>query len=119
MFLHADNDGFRLDANHDQPIDEDDLPTLGTAHRDRAVREAQWRKRASGAEWTEKWWFADAAEIREADFNLGARRYRPQSRATVEHRDPLDILAELKGIEAEIVHEINSLASAVLEVIAE
>ena len=28
MFLHADNDGFKLDANHDQPIDEDDLPDL-------------------------------------------------------------------------------------------
>ena len=26
MFLHADFDGFKLDANHDQPIDADDLP---------------------------------------------------------------------------------------------
>ena len=28
MFLHADNDGFKLDANHDQPIEADDLPDL-------------------------------------------------------------------------------------------
>ena len=28
MFLHADSDGFKLDANHDQPVDEDDLPDL-------------------------------------------------------------------------------------------
>ena len=35
MYLHADNDGFKLDANHDQPIDEDDLPGLIEAFRDR------------------------------------------------------------------------------------
>ena len=28
MFLHADNDGFKLDANHDRPIEENDLPEL-------------------------------------------------------------------------------------------
>src|SRR5258707_15261222 len=28
MFLPASNDGFKLDANHDQPIDADDLPGL-------------------------------------------------------------------------------------------
>jgi type I restriction enzyme M protein len=28
MFLHAANDGFKLDANHDQPIEADDLPGL-------------------------------------------------------------------------------------------
>ncbi len=35
MFLHAENDGFKLDANHDQPIQEDDLPGLIAAFRDR------------------------------------------------------------------------------------
>ena len=28
LFLHADNDGYKLDANHDSPIDDDDLPAL-------------------------------------------------------------------------------------------
>ena len=28
MFLHASNDGFKLDANHEQPIEADDLPGL-------------------------------------------------------------------------------------------
>ena len=36
MFLHADNDGFRLDANHDRPIDDDDLPGLIVAFENRA-----------------------------------------------------------------------------------
>jgi type I restriction enzyme M protein len=26
LFLHADNDGYKLDANHDTPIEADDLP---------------------------------------------------------------------------------------------
>lgn len=28
LFLHADNDGYKLDANHDTPIENDDLPAL-------------------------------------------------------------------------------------------
>jgi len=26
LFLHADDDGYKLDANHDTPIEADDLP---------------------------------------------------------------------------------------------
>ena len=113
MFLHADNDGFKLDANHDQPIDEDDLPGLVAAYRERGARETEWRVRDPEAEWTENWWFADTEAIREADFNLSAGRHRPQSRAAVEHRDPLEILEELRGIETEILKEIDALAKAV------
>ena len=113
MFLHAENDGFKLDANHDQPIDEDDLPGLVKSFRDREVRWAEWRERDTDADWTQNWWFAEADDIRAADFNLSANRHRPVSHATVEHRDPLEILDELRGIETEILGEINKLAEAV------
>jgi type I restriction enzyme M protein len=119
MFLHADNDGFKLDANHDQPIDEDDLPGLVEAFRDRDARWAAWRERDAEADWTENWWFAGADAIRAAEFNLSANRHRPLSRATVEHRDPLEILDELRGIETEILGEIDQLADAVREAVAE
>ena len=119
MFLHADNDGFKLDANHDQPIDEDDLPGLVAAYRDRAAREAEWRDRDPDAEWTENWWFAETEAIREADFNLSGGRHRPQSRAAVEHRDPLEILGELRGIETEILEEIDVLELAVESALSE
>ena len=79
MFLHAENDGFKLDANHDQPIDEDDLPELVATYRDRAARETEWCDRDQAAEWTENWWFAETEAIRETDFNLTAGRYRPQN----------------------------------------
>ena len=119
MFLHADNDGFKLDANHDRPIEEDDLPGLVEAFGDRAERGKAWAERDEGANWTEKWWFADAEAIRAAEFNLSAGRYRPQNRARVEHRDPLEILGELKAIEREILEEIEALEDEVREAVAE
>ena len=113
LFLHSDNDGFKLDANHDRPIDQDDLPGLIEAFSDRDDRWRQWRDSDPEDDWTENWWFAEAGEIREAEFNLSANRHRPQSRARVEHRDPLEILDELRGIETDILGEIDELADAV------
>ena len=119
MFLHADNDGFKLDANHNQAIDEDDLPDLVAAYRDRPSAEASWSSRDPEAEWTEKWWFAETKAIREADFNLSAGRHRPLSVSAVAHRDPLEILNELRDIETQILAEIDSLESAMRESIRE
>ena len=119
MFLHADNDGFKLDANHDQPIDDDDLPDLTETFRDREARWAAWRDRNPDAAWTENWWFADAVSIRVAEFNLSANRHRPQNRMNVEHRNPLEILDELRAIEMEILGEIDGLANAVRAAVAE
>lgn len=115
MFLHADADGFKMDANHDAVVEEDDLPVLLEAFRSRNARLAQWQGRESAAEWTHKWWFADADTLRVADFNLSAGRYRPQSRATVEHRDPLEILDELMAVEREIGEELEELRGLLVE----
>jgi type I restriction enzyme M protein len=123
MFLHADADGYKLDANHDQPIDDDDLPGLVEAFRDREACWRRWQARDPETAWTEKWWFAGADELRANDFNLSASRYRnlsasryrPQTREQVEHRDPLEILDELKAIEVEIVEEIEALADRLRE----
>ena len=113
MFLHVENDGFKRDANHDTPIEEDDLPDLVEAFHERDGCLEAWRARDAEAEWRENWWFADADAIRAADYNLSAARYRPASRAKVEHRDPLEILDELRGIEGEIMREIDELTDAV------
>src|SRR5437867_4230459 len=51
LFLQADNDGYRLDANHDTPIREDDLPGLVAAFKDRDQCHRQWEDRDTAAEW--------------------------------------------------------------------
>lgn len=115
LFLHADNDGYKLDANHDNPIETDDLPGLVAVYREKEANLATWRVRDPGAEWTAQWWFADAATVRTNDFNLSAGRYRPMSQSAVEHRDPRVLLDELAAIEAEIVEEVEALKAALAE----
>jgi len=115
MFLHADNDGYKLDANHDTSIEADDLPTLLSAYRSREEGWRQWLARDPKAEWPHKAWFANADEIRTNDFNLSAGRYRPMSRIAVEHRDPRELLDELAAIEVEIAEEVEALRVVLME----
>jgi len=115
LFLHADEDGYKLDANHDTPIEADDLPALAQAYVQRQTAWEGWRARDTADEWSEKWWFADAATLRANDFNLSAGRYRPMSQAQVEQRDPRELLDELEAIEAEIAEEVGALRAALME----
>lgn len=115
LFLHADNDGYKLDANHDTPIEADDLPDLLAVYQQRDANLLTWQSRDTSAEWTAQWWFADMAAVRSNDFNLSAGRYRPLSKTAAEHRDPRIVLEELAVIEAEIVEEVEALRSALTE----
>ncbi|OGQ56509.1 MAG: restriction endonuclease subunit S [Deltaproteobacteria bacterium RIFCSPLOWO2_02_FULL_53_8] len=115
MFLHADNDGYKLDANHDTPIEADDLPMLADAYLTRKERWAEWSARDTAAEWTQQWWFADAATLRTDDFNLSAGRYRPMSQMAAIHRDPRELLDELAAIEVEITEEVEALRTVLAE----
>jgi type I restriction enzyme M protein len=118
LFLHADNDGYKLDANHDTPIEDDDLPGLIAAYQGSDANWTRWQARDAQAEWTEKWWFADATTLRANDFKLSASQYRPMSQAAVEHQDPRELLDELAAIEAEIAEEVEALKAALAEQIA-
>lgn len=119
LFLHADNDGYKLDANHDTPIDADDLPALVEVFKTRDACWQEWNRRASrrdtSADSSQKWWFADASAIRANDFNLSAGRYRPMNQTAVEHRDPRELLDEMAAIEVEIVEEVEALRVALAE----
>ncbi|WP_298312740.1 N-6 DNA methylase, partial [Propionivibrio sp.] len=111
LFLHADNDGYRLDANHDTVIEADDLPVLVETYRQRDQRWQTWQESQRGgndAIFLQNWWFADVAAIRANDFNLSAGRYRPMNQTAAVHRDPRDLLDELAAIEAEIVEEVEA-----------
>lgn len=115
LFLHVDNDGFKLDAKHNTPIDEDDLPDIVANYQQREANWLIWREQEDGQEWIEKWWFATADEIKANDYNLSAGRYRPLVQTQVEHRDPRELLDELAAIETEIMEEIEELRNALAE----
>ena len=115
MFLHADNDGYKLDANHDTPIEADDLPSLIAAYSASSTNRQTWAARNANSEWAEQWWFADVAALRANEFNLSASRYRPQSQTQVEHQDPRELLAELASLEVEIAEEVESLRATLSE----
>jgi type I restriction enzyme M protein len=112
MFLHAEHDGYKMDANHDTPIEADDLPGLAAAYRDREAKLQAWSERDPKAEWAAPWWFADTAALRANDFNLSASRYRPMSHVQAVHQDPRELLAELAAIETEIAEEVEALRLA-------
>lgn len=112
MFLHADNDGYKLDANHDTPIEADDLPEFVVAYAIRDGKAKEWAKRNPKAPWLEKWWIAEAAELRTNEFNLSAGRYRPVNASTAIHRDPRELLDELAELEREISAEVAALREA-------
>jgi type I restriction enzyme M protein len=111
MFLRASNDGFKLDANHEQPIDADDLPDLIAAFNNRSEMWEYWQSRDAEKPWTENWWFADAGSIEHEDWNLSASRHRPESREAAEHRNPREMLAELRDDAAVILGDIEALAA--------
>jgi type I restriction enzyme M protein len=115
LFLHADNDGYKIDANHDMPIEADDFPMLKAAYHNRAALTARWNDRSVEIDWMEKWWMADAQTLRDNDFNLSAGRYRPMSQSQFAHRDPRELLDELAAIEAEIAVEVEALKLALSE----
>lgn len=115
LFLHVDDDGYKLDSNHDTSIVTDDLPVLVPVYRDREVKAAEWAKRDPQAPWREKWWFAEVAELRANEFNLSAGRYRPVNTSTAVHRDPKELLDELAELEREIAGEVAALREALAE----
>lgn len=92
------------------------MPALIEVLKDRAARWDEWQRRAScpdaGAEFCEKWWFADAATIRANDYNLSADRYRPMNQIAIAHRNPRERLDELAAIEVEIAEEVEALKVA-------
>lgn len=115
LFLHAYNDGYKLDANHDTPIEDDDLPILVDTYKHANEHWAEWSARDAAAEWTSKWWFADAATLRANDFKLSASPYRPLSQTAAVHRNPRELLDELVAIEVEIAEEVEALRTSLAE----
>ncbi len=120
LFLNCENDGYKLDAQHDTPVEADDLPELAQAYRTRAERAAEWSAAFSpsplagegattSVNWPHNWWFATRAQLAANDHNLSAGRYRPVNKTETNHRTPLAILTDLRATELEVMAKMEAL----------
>ena len=100
-FYDVTADGFSLDDKR-SPVEGNDLPDVL----------ARWTKRA-GSELqrtrTEQSFCVPKEEIVASEYDLSLNRYREIVSGEVEHRPPLEILAELEKLEAEIASGLAEL----------
>ena len=106
MFQQIDNDGYRLDTNHDVAIEEDDFPGAISDYQHLDECWLEWQRRDQKSEWSKKWWFSDIESIKENEFKLDASSYRPLTLSKTIHRSPIEIIDELNLVEDEIKSEI-------------
>ena len=92
-FYDVRADGFSLDDKRN-PVDADDLPDVL----------ARWQNREaeSGHTRTEQSFLVSKKEIKDNDYDLSLNRYKEIEFEEVEHRDPLEIIAELEKLDDEI-----------------
>lgn len=92
-FYDVRADGFSLDDKRN-PVDADDLPDVL----------ARWQNREaeSGRTRTEQSFLVSKKEIKDNDYDLSLNRYKEIEFEEVEHRDPLEIIAELEKLDDEI-----------------
>lgn len=93
-FYDVKADGFSLDDKRN-PVEANDLPDVLTRWGERSGAE---RERAR----TEQSFTVPVDEIREQDYDLSINRYKEIVFEDVEHRDPLEIIAEIEALNEQI-----------------
>lgn len=100
-FYDVRADGFSLDDKRN-PIDDSDLPDVRKRWAERHGREKDRTR-------TEQSFCVPKAEIVEQGYDLSLNRYKEIEYEEVEHRDPADIIADIKQLNAEIDRELAEL----------
>lgn len=100
-FYDVRADGLSLDDKR-APVEANDLPDVLTRW---AERDGTERDRAR----TEQSFTVPKAEIVAQGYDLSLNRYREIVHEEVEHRDPLDILADIEALNVEIGHGVAEL----------
>jgi type I restriction enzyme M protein len=107
-FFDVQADGFSLDDKRN-PVEADDLPEV--LKRWEALRgddaEAAEAERARAR--TEKSFVVPKAEIAEQEYDLSINRYKEIEYEEEEHRPPLEIIADIEKLDAEIAEGLAEL----------
>jgi type I restriction enzyme M protein len=99
-FYDVQADGFSLDDKR-TPVEANDLPDVL----------ARWQRldAEQGRGRTEKSFLVPKADIVAEGYDLSINRYKKIEYDEVEHRDPLDIVADIEGLEDEIAKGLAEL----------
>ncbi|NLT31676.1 MAG: SAM-dependent DNA methyltransferase [Propionibacterium sp.] len=100
-FYDVRADGFSLDDKRN-PVEANDLPDVLARW---ASRETSEKERAR----TEQSFLVPKAEIVEQGYDLSLNRYKEIEYDEVEHRDPLEIIADIEKLEEEIADGLAEL----------
>jgi type I restriction enzyme M protein len=100
FFYDVDADGFSLDDKRDA-VSANDLPDAL----------ARWRKKSAkkDTDRTAKHFMVPVKEIEEKGFDLSINRYKESKHEAVQYEPPLQIIARLRVLEAEIAKDLNEL----------
>lgn len=78
LFIDIENDGYKLNSQHNFPIDEDDLPLAKKIILDRDKYYKIWKKDFDNhKEWKEKYFFISKEEIKQTKYLINYNRYKP------------------------------------------
>ena len=78
LFIDIENDGYKLNSQHNFPIKEDDLPLAKKIILDRDKYYKIWKKEFNNQkEWKEKYFFIDKEEIKKTNYLINYNRYKP------------------------------------------
>lgn len=96
--VHAD--GYSLDDKRN-PVDANDLPDILTRWHNLAAETGRAR--------TEQSFLVPKADIVAQGYDLSLNRYKEIVHDEIDHRDPLDIIADIEQLEAEIAQGLTEL----------
>ena len=106
-FYDVQSDGFSLDDKR-TALGSSDLPDVLTRWQSLADADSPERDRPR----TAQSFLVPHQEIVDAGYDLSLNRYKEVEHDEAEHRDPLDIIAELQALEAEIAAATAALAES-------
>lgn len=99
-FYDVQVDGFSLDDKRN-PVEANDLPDVLARWRDRDAEKDRAR--------TDQSFFVPKADIVAQGYDLSLNRYKEVVHEEVEHRAPLDIIADIEKLDAEIAADLAEL----------
>ncbi|MFO6451516.1 MULTISPECIES: N-6 DNA methylase [unclassified Aeromicrobium] len=99
-FYDVRADGFSLDDKRN-PVEANDLPDVLTRWQDRATEGERAR--------TDQSFLVPKADIVIQGYDLSLNRYKEIAHDEIEHRDPLDIIADIETLEDEIAKGLAEL----------